>query len=257
MRPALPLSALTATLLVPIMACSATSPPTSGPPAVTPVGATPTPGPAAATPPTERVADPVDLLRPRSTNDPDSIWVVVNKTRPIRPLGFHPDISLVRGYQVAASAADDLTRLMDTSDRRGLGLKIASAFRSHGYQQRIYDAQVATLGRAEADKLTARPGHSEHQTGLAVDLVTPDDLSCNFEACFARQRAGQWLAEQSWKFGFIVRYTPGHEAVTGFSPEPWHLRYVGRELAAAMHAAPVRPLETVLGVLGGDYGSAG
>lgn len=188
-----------------------------------------------------------------STTDPSSIWVVVNKTHPIRPLNFRPEISVVRGYQVATSAAPQLIRLLDAGDAAGLGLKIESAFRSYDYQAAVHDNVVASGGSSAADRVSARPGYSEHQTGLAVDLITPGSPACDFKQCFASTPAGTWLRENAWRYGFLVRYTKGNEAVTGYSPEPWHLRYVGRGLAAEMRTAHIDTLEQVFGIPGGDY----
>jgi zinc D-Ala-D-Ala carboxypeptidase len=187
-----------------------------------------------------------------STTDPASVWVVVNKTHPI-DASYRPPVALVRGYQVAEPAESSLTRLLDDGDAAGLGLKIASAFRSYDYQSRVHDAVVAAQGSAEADRVSARPGFSEHQTGLAVDLITPLDPACDFEQCFATTAAGRWLAEHSWEYGFLIRYTAGNERVTGYAPEPWHLRYVGRPLASAMRKAGVSTLEEFLAVPGGGY----
>ncbi|GAA1766681.1 hypothetical protein GCM10009795_011480 [Nocardioides hankookensis] len=187
-----------------------------------------------------------------STTDPASTWVVVNKKHPLPP-DYRPEISLVRGYQVATPAAEPLTRLLDASDGVGLGFKIASAFRSYGYQEGVYANVVAASGPAAADQVSARPGHSEHQTGLAVDLVTPASPGCDFEACFAQTPGGRWLAQHAWRYGFVVRYQPGSTAVTGYSPEPWHLRYVGRDLAAELRRTHVETLEEFFHVTGGDY----
>ena len=190
-----------------------------------------------------------------STTDPGSIWVIVNKSHPVAPSAFRPEIDLVRGYQVARAAAGPLGRLLDAGDVRGLGLKIASAFRSYGYQLSVHAATAAARGDAEADLVSARAGYSEHQTGLAVDLITPDRPACDFEACFARTPAGGWLARTAWRFGFVVRYQAATTAVTGYAPEPWHLRYVGRELARELHRTGVATLEEFFGVPGGDYPS--
>jgi D-alanyl-D-alanine carboxypeptidase len=191
-----------------------------------------------------------------STTDPASPWVVVNKTHPISPKDFRPDIALVRGYQVAVPASGPLARLLAAADRRELGLKIASAFRSYDYQRHVHDEVVAGRGAAEADRVSARAGHSEHQTGLAVDLVTPAEPVCDFDPCFASTRAGRWLARSAWRFGFVVRYRPGTAAVTGYRPEPWHLRYVGRPLAAQMRRTGVATLEEFFQIPGGDYPSS-
>ena len=188
-----------------------------------------------------------------STTDPDSIWVIVNKTHPTRPSDYRPDLEIVRGYQVARAAAKPLERLMDAGDRRGLGLKIESAFRSYGYQLHVHAATAATRGEAEADRLSARAGYSEHQTGLAVDLITPADPGCDFDPCFARTPAGRWLARNAWRWGFVVRYQPETTALTGYAPEPWHLRYVGRALAEELRRTGIRTLEQFFDVPGGDY----
>lgn len=192
-------------------------------------------------------------LSAHSTTDPRSIWVVVNKTHPITPSTFRPTLTLVRGYQVAPVAAGPLERLLADSDQAGMGFKIASAFRSYEYQRHVHDVQVAQDGQAAADRVSARPGYSEHQTGLALDLVTPADLSCAFDSCFANAPGGRWLAQHAWEYGFLIRYTAGNEAVTGYRPEPWHLRFVGTALAASMHESGITTLEQVLDVPGGGY----
>ncbi len=188
-----------------------------------------------------------------STTDPRSIWVIVNKSHPIEPSDFRPEIALVRGYQVAAPAAEPLEELLAAADAQGLGFKIASAFRSYDYQLGVHADLAAARGEAEADRVSARAGHSEHQTGLAVDLVTPADPGCDFEECFADTPAGRWLASESWRFGFVVRYRAGTTAITGYAPEPWHLRFVGRELAAELHRTGDPTLEEFFDVSGGDY----
>jgi zinc D-Ala-D-Ala carboxypeptidase len=179
--------------------------------------------------------------------------VVVNKSHPIRPLDFRPSLALVRGYQVAQVARAPLAHLLTASDGAGLGLKIESAFRSYAYQAQVHEALVATEGGTAADRVSARPGYSEHQTGLAVDLITPAQPGCDLSLCFARTPAGRWLATNAWRYGFIVRYTRANAAFTGYQPEPWHLRFVGRPLAAEMRDVGRTSLEQVFHVRGGGY----
>lgn len=188
-----------------------------------------------------------------STTDPSSIWVIVNKTHPVDPSGFRPEISLVRGYQVATPAAGPLEELLEASDAEGLGFKIASAFRSYDYQLGVHADLAASRGETEADRVSARAGYSEHQTGLAIDLVTPADPGCDFDECFADTPGGRWLAGEAWRYGFVVRYQPDSTGVTGYAPEPWHLRFVGTELAAELRRTGVTTLEEFFGVPGGDY----
>lgn len=241
-------AALSATVAVMLTACQPAVQDGADP---TPAAATPTTStsPSPATQPAPHGAahtpdprPPFDRTR-LPTDDPTSTWFVVNKRLAIRPLGYRPDLGLVRGYQVARPAVGPLTRLLDAGDDRGLGLKIASAFRSAEYQAMVHASTVAARGRAAADRVSARPGHSEHQTGLAVDIVTPATPACDFEACFADTRAGRWLATHAWRYGFVVRYQAGDTAITGYQPEPWHLRYVGRPLAAELRRTGITTLE--------------
>jgi zinc D-Ala-D-Ala carboxypeptidase len=187
-----------------------------------------------------------------STTDPSSIWVIVNKTHPLLPW-FRPKLTLVRGYQVAVPAADPLEQLLMAAHHAGVDFKIASAFRSYDYQRFVHADIVATEGVDEADRISARAGYSEHQTGLAMDLVTPGHPGCDFEPCFATTPGGRWLSRHAWRFGFIVRYTRGDESVTGYAPEPWHIRFVGRALSTELHRTHTPTLEQFFGVTGGAY----
>lgn len=109
----------------------------------------------------------------------------------------------------------------------GLDLYISSGFRSFASQEAIYGNYVATQGQAEADTHSARPGHSEHQTGLTFDLNSITEA-------FGSTPEGIWVRDNAHRFGFIVRYPPGKEAITGYIWEPWHLRFVGVPLATEL-----------------------
>lgn len=187
-----------------------------------------------------------------STRDPSSVWVIVNKTHPIHPSDFRPDIRLVRGYQVARPAAGPLANLLDAAAAAGLHLKIASAYRSRAYQEGVHARLVAERGQVAADAISARPGYSEHQTGLAVDLE-PLDGRCALDPCFAQTPEGRWLEEHAARFGFVVRYTAQNRKWTGYAPEPWHFRYVGRALAHELRTSGSGSLEEFFGVSGGNY----
>lgn len=188
-----------------------------------------------------------------STDDPASIWVVTNKTRPLDPIDFVPsDLAAVTfmavggDQQLRAEAVDALRVLNDDARALGWRLKVSTAYRSYGHQAGIYQGWVRENGRAWADVSSARPGFSEHQTGWAIDLYDTDE--CRLEFCFGASDPGVWLAEHSWEYGFVVRYPEGEEAITGFIWEPWHLRYVGRELATEMHTQGVATLEEFFGL---------
>ncbi len=164
-----------------------------------------------------------------SQTDPNSIWVVVNKRRPL-PDGYVPKGITSSGLRAEASSALQLLRA--DSAKRGIPLSILSAYRSQATQTSTYNAYVAKDGVAKADTYSARPRHSEHQTGLAVDVGSG---SCNLESCFGTTPAGQWLASNAHQYGFILRYPAGKESITGYQYEPWHLRYVGKDLAQELY----------------------
>lgn len=120
-----------------------------------------------------------------------------------------------------------------------------SGFRSYETQTQLYQSYVNKDGKAEADRYSARPGYSEHQTGLAFDLIeTNGDL-------VTEEKAAQWLLDHAADYGFVVRYLKGKEKETGYMAEEWHLRYVGKE--AKEIAASGLSLEEYYGFEGGDY----
>lgn len=121
----------------------------------------------------------------------------------------------------------------------GYDLVAFSTYRSFDYQTQLYDRYVTNDGQEAADRYSARPGYSEHQTGLAFDIG--EQL---FEQHFAREsfgetEAGKWVAANAHKYGFIMRYPKGSEKITGYMYEPWHFRYVGNELAVQVYEANV------------------
>lgn len=122
----------------------------------------------------------------------------------------------------------------------GLNLYISSGYRSYDYQAGLYQRYVDRSGKAEADRYSARPGHSEHQTGLAFDLNTISDE-------FKDTDEGKWVAENCHKYGFIVRYPEDKESVTGYMYEPWHIRYLGTDTATAVYESGLC-LEEYLGI---------
>ncbi|MDE7226139.1 MAG: M15 family metallopeptidase, partial [Ruminococcus sp.] len=129
----------------------------------------------------------------------------------------------------------------------GLSIWISSGFRSYETQSEIYNNYVYWNGQAIADTFSARPGYSEHQTGLAIDVNTIDDS-------FAGTPEAIWLAENCTDYGFIIRYPQGKQDITGYKYEPWHIRYVGKEVAKALKDAaaaagdPNLTLEEYLGI---------
>jgi len=176
----------------------------------------------------------------RDLDSADSPTVVVNKARPLDPVDYAPDpLRTVAGVQLRAEAAAALEALRaEAAAAGGHDLTVLSGYRSYPRQRDVYAGWVDRHGgTAAADRVSARPGRSEHQTGLAVDVgdaATPD---CDLAACFGQTSAGRWVAAHAHEYGFVIRYPAGAEAVTGFSAEPWHLRWLGPEAAAEVRTA--------------------
>jgi zinc D-Ala-D-Ala carboxypeptidase len=161
-----------------------------------------------------------------------SIYYVVNKKRPL-PSNFVPgNLVFIGGERLRSDVADSLNKLLAAAKKEGINLHLLSGYRSYSYQERVYNGYVKTDGQAKADTYSARPGHSEHQTGLAVDLGSG---TCNLQACFGETKGGKWLNEHAHEFGFIIRYQKGKENITGYQYEPWHIRYVGADLASELY----------------------
>ena len=151
------------------------------------------------------------------------------------------------GENPTAKAA--FVRLRDDMINQGLNVgRSYSGFRSYDYQKTLYDNYVSRDGQAAADRYSARPGFSEHQTGLVFDLT---DKSGNL---LEDARASQWLKDNAHNYGFIVRFQAGKEASTGYMPEAWHIRYVGKE-AKDIHDSGLS-LEEYFGIQGGDYATS-
>lgn len=206
--------------------------------------ATPTPTP---TPTFDRTAQSID--------DPSSYWVVVNKQRPITVLGYEATdivavpVPFINEPYLRQAASDAAVQMFDAiTAETGLELQAQSAYRSYSVQESVYAGWVSSLGQEAADLTSARPGHSEHQTGLAIDVNALPDQGCALEPCWGATPHAQWIAENAYRFGFIVRYQDGMTPITGYEYEPYHLRYVGVELATEMHTTGVKTLEEFFGL---------
>ncbi len=167
----------------------------------------------------------------------DGIWyvdgvLIVNKTYPL-PSDYNPG-------KILLEASIAFAEMQNAAKNDGIRLTIVSGFRSYSRQNTLYNNYAAKDGKAEADRYSARPGHSEHQTGLAMDLNSVDDS-------FAYTKEAKWIAENCARFGFIIRYPKGKEDVTGYIYEPWHVRYLGVDLAEKITASGLT-LEEYFGI---------
>ncbi len=134
---------------------------------------------------------------------------------------------------MAAEAAHALARLYYDGRKQGHTLYALSAYRSYATQKSLYNYWVNARGTAYASMYVARPGHSEHQTGLAVDM-TSQQMRMGLYASFDQTPEGKWMIQNAHRYGYIVRYPKGKEKITGYNYEPWHLRYVGVKEATTM-----------------------
>lgn len=164
--------------------------------------------------------------------------LIANKKYPL-PKNFDP------GEDPEAKAA--LDQMVAAAKKAGVDLVAFSGYRSYEYQTQLYTNYTNRDGKEAADRYSARPGHSEHQTGLAFDIgeIGREDLWLTEE--FGESPAGKWLAQNAHMYGFILRYPKGKEDVTGFMYESWHFRYLGKELAEKVYRAGVT-LEEYLGI---------
>ncbi|MCI7767006.1 MAG: D-alanyl-D-alanine carboxypeptidase family protein [Oscillospiraceae bacterium] len=157
--------------------------------------------------------------------------LIANKSYPL-PADYNP------GVNADAQAAFD--RMQSAAAEEGLNIYISSGFRSYDYQAGLYERYVERSGKAEADRYSARPGYSEHQTGLAFDLNSID-------ITFADTDEYEWVKEHCAEYGFIIRYPEGKESVTGYMYEPWHIRYLGTDIAKSVSDSGLT-LEEYLGI---------
>jgi D-alanyl-D-alanine carboxypeptidase len=160
--------------------------------------------------------------------------LLVDKTHPL-PEAYEPeDLAELTGGSYRAGrqgltlrrpAAEALEEMAAAAGADGVTLVASSAYRSYEYQAEVYDRNVREMGQDLADRESARPGYSQHQTGLALDFGSIDDS-------FAETRAGRWMAEKAGTFGWSLSFPEGYEDATGYRWESWHYRYVGKDLAA-------------------------
>jgi zinc D-Ala-D-Ala carboxypeptidase len=171
------------------------------------------------------------------------LLILVNKQYPVDQ-GYKPDDLVAMKYyapELEASfrylrepAAAAFNQLVETAELDGIELTMASAYRSYDYQKIIFDNYVSQYGEEEANTFSAKPGQSEHQTGLAVDVSSPSTYYELTEA-YGDTPEGKWLSGHAHEFGFILRYPKGKEAITGYTFEPWHLRFVGLFVAKEIY----------------------
>lgn len=169
--------------------------------------------------------------------------ILVNKTHGLGKSYKPKDLKSVKyvcrdrpeAYQkLRKKAAKQFARLLEAAEKKGRIIKLTTGFRPYKYQKYLYKQYVQADGKKRAEQYSAKPGFSEHQTGLCADVSSP---SVDYELVqkYGRTKEGKWLAKNAHKYGFIIRYPKGGEAVTGYEYEPWHIRYVGKAAAKEIY----------------------
>lgn len=177
----------------------------------------------------------------KAFTEPDSIAVMVNKEYGI-PDSYtpsdlvYPDVRFtftekIEKRMMRSEAAKALEKMFAGAEEDGVYLAGVSAYRSLATQTSLFNRYVKKDGEEKAKTYSAVPGYSEHQTGLSID-ISGSDGKCAAESCFGGTKEANWLSEHAAEYGFIIRYPEGKQAITGYKYEPWHVRYVGQDIAA-------------------------
>lgn len=181
---------------------------------------------------------------------------MVNKHRPLNPQNYVPSDLVQPAIRLAVSGEATLLnsttaaaaeKMFGAAAADGVIMALASGYRSYSTQITTYNGYVASSGQAAADRASARPGYSEHQTGWSFDIADGGG-ACSFQPCFAEQPSAVWVKANAHKYGFVVRYPWMFHDTTGYFYESWHLRYIGTEAAAAMAAKGIATLEEYFGL---------
>lgn len=188
-------------------------------------------------------AEPIRAIVEDYTLD-NNIWTIISKTNPF-PVDYVPaELKIPDVYtrtdksdierSVRSDIEQPLIDMFNAAENDGYNLMIGSGYRSAALQKVYFDNLANSIGEDAANQSIAYPGQSEHQTGLAVD-ISAVSRQCYLDNCFAATSDGQWLANNSYKYGFTLRYPSGKESITGYRYESWHFRYVGVDLATALY----------------------
>lgn len=185
-----------------------------------------------------------------ATANLDSLKVVINKKHCFEPKDWSPKTLVdFDGFKVRSEEKPQLEAMMQAASDAGVNFELVSTYRTYKDQQDLYSDRREVDTGGDVDSTSARPGYSEHQTGLAVDVKIAD---CSLN-CFGTTRRYKWLSDNAANYGFIERYPLGMIAITGYEHEPWHWRYVGKEAALDMKKKNIKTLEMYTMTSGGDY----
>ncbi len=176
------------------------------------------------------------------TTSDDSLYRIVNADHPIGE-DYIPDnlvtldssrITVSNVYSLREDAYNDLLDMYDAASSSGLNMRIISGYRSYSEQITLYEYYAKEYGEEWAEGIDDKPGLSEHQLGLSVDIGVANG-NCDLNACFASSSLYTWLKENAYQYGYIERYPENKKDITGVIYSPWHYRYVGKELAKKVY----------------------
>lgn len=167
----------------------------------------------------------------------DTIYMVTRDYVP-RNLVSVRNAGIAGSGRVRALVIADLAAMAKAARKDGAPLRVTSAYRDWQHQKYLYKREVEKLGLEAGRESVARPGHSEHQLGTTIDFSSAGSSKAAWEyADWGQTAAGRWIRKNGWKFGFVMSYPDGAKDITCYKYEPWHYRYVGREMAADIHAS--------------------
>lgn len=173
--------------------------------------------------------------------------LVASKSKPL-PKDYAPIEKEGRGTELHKPAKLAFLAMQKDAKKEGISLFILSGYRSYETQKSLFARYASAHGKEKANQFSAHAGESEHQTGLAIDIGDTSYPELTLEEKFGTTKAGIWLSKYAHRYGFILRYPKGEEKVTGYQYEPWHFRYVGKEVAGEMKKDNIKTLEAYLGL---------
>lgn len=177
----------------------------------------------------------------KDIKNPDSLMVLVNKLNRLQSNYVPHDLEQIslnyatNNKFLRKEAKENFEKLSSDAKKIGYSIIAVSAYRDYDYQENLFNNYVKEKGENYALKCSAKAGHSEHQTGLSVDVMGSNNDYDQFE----KSKEFDWMKNNSYKYGFILRYPKGKEYITGFKYEPWHYRYVGKDIASIIYTEEI------------------
>lgn len=191
---------------------------------------------------TNGVLDPQKITS-KNALEQNTNQILVNKLY-VLDKTYTPDVEEIEGQYLTLDAKKAYLEMKQQAQNDGITLTIGSSYRSYEEQEQLFDSYLNADEYSEVLTYSAYPGTSEHQTGLVIDFIEQGE--CDFDTCFEKTSSGIWLSENAANYGFILRFPQNKEDITGYMYEPWHYRYVGREVAQKIEKEKITLEEYIL-----------